>query len=139
MDARFSVGIDLGTSNSAIAIADLETGETRIVDITQILAPNQLGGRPTLASALYVPHGEEFPKGSFPLPWNEVGEAAVVGEFGRDHGALVPGRGEIRARPCRVRPGSSCPPREVLVIQSAYRLETADPALAIRHRGRQAV
>ena len=72
MDARFSVGIDLGTSNSAIAIADLETGETRIVDITQILAPNQLGGRPTLASALYVPHGEEFPKGSFPLPWNEV-------------------------------------------------------------------
>ena len=92
MDARFSVGIDLGTSNSAIAIADLETGETRIVDITQILAPNQLGGRPTLASALYVPHGEEFPKGSFPLPWNEVGEAAVVGEFARDHGALVPDR-----------------------------------------------
>ena len=92
MDARFSVGIDLGTSNSAIAIADLETGETRIVDITQILAPNQLGGRPTLASALYVPHGEEFPKGSFPLPWNEVGEPAVVGEFARDHGALVPDR-----------------------------------------------
>ena len=87
MDARFSVGIDLGTSNSAIAIADLETGETRIVDITQILAPNQLGGRPTMASALYVPHGEEFPKGSFPLPWNEVGEPAVVGEFARDHGA----------------------------------------------------
>ena len=72
MDARFSVGIDLGTSNSAIAIADLETGETRIVDITQILAPNQLGGRPTMASALYVAHGEEFTKGSFPLPWNEV-------------------------------------------------------------------
>jgi Hsp70 protein len=92
MHARFSVGIDLGTSNSAIAIADLETGETRIVDITQILAPNQLGGRPTLASALYVPHGEEFPKGSFPLPWNEVGEPAVVGEFARDHGALVPDR-----------------------------------------------
>jgi molecular chaperone DnaK (HSP70) len=92
MDARFSVGIDLGTSNSAIAVADLETGETRIVDIAQILAPNQLGGRPTLASALYVPHGEEFSKGSFPLPWNEVGEPAVVGEFARDHGALVPDR-----------------------------------------------
>ena len=63
MNARFSVGIDLGTSHSAVAVADLETGETRIVDITQILGPNQFGERPTLASALYVPHSEEFPVG----------------------------------------------------------------------------
>jgi Hsp70 protein len=92
MNAHFSVGIDLGTSNSAIAVADLETGETRIVDITQVLGPNQLGERPTLASALYVPHSEEFPEGSFPLPWNDAGEPATVGEFARDHGALVPDR-----------------------------------------------
>jgi molecular chaperone DnaK (HSP70) len=92
MNAHFSVGIDLGTSNSAIAVADLETGETRIVDITQVLGPNQLGERPTLASALYVPHSEEFPEGSFPLPWNDAGDPAIVGEFARDHGALVPDR-----------------------------------------------
>ena len=36
MDARFSLGIDLGTSNSAIAIVDLETDQTRIVEIAQI-------------------------------------------------------------------------------------------------------
>src|SRR5271169_4925431 len=69
MNARFSLGIDLGTSNSAIAVADLETDQTRIVEITQILGPNQLGETPTLASALYVPHREEFPQGSFRLPW----------------------------------------------------------------------
>jgi len=92
MNARFSLGIDLGTSNSAVAIADLETDQTRIVDIAQILGPNQLGGRPTLASALYVPHGEEFPEGSFPLPWNDIGDPAIVGQFARDHGALVPDR-----------------------------------------------
>src|SRR5215472_1977456 len=92
MNARFSLGIDLGTSNSAVAIADLETDQTRIVDIAQILEPNQLGGRPTLASALYVPHGEEFPEGSFPLPWNDIGDPAIVGQFARDHGALVPDR-----------------------------------------------
>src|SRR6516165_10064577 len=92
MNARFSLGIDLGTSNSAAAIADLETDQTRIVDITQILGPNQLGERPTLASALYVPHSQEFPEGSFPLPWNDIGDPAIVGQFARDHGALVPDR-----------------------------------------------
>jgi hypothetical protein len=92
MNARFSLGIDLGTSNSAIAIADVETDQTRIVEIAQILGPNQLGETPTLASALYVPHGEEFPEGSFPLPWNDAGEPVIVGQFARDHGALVPDR-----------------------------------------------
>ena len=92
MNARFSLGIDLGTSNSAIAVADLETDQTRIVDITQILGPNELGELPTLASALYVPHSQEFPEGSFPLPWNDIGDPAIVGQFARDHGALVPDR-----------------------------------------------
>jgi molecular chaperone DnaK (HSP70) len=92
MNARFSLGIDLGTSNSAIAVADLETDQTRIVEITQILGPKQLGETPTLASALYVPHCEEFPEGSFPLPWNDAGEPAIIGQFAREHGALVPDR-----------------------------------------------
>src|SRR5262252_4536529 len=92
MSIRFSLGIDLGTSNSAIAVADLETDQTRIVEVTQILGPKQLAEMPTLASALYVPHSEEFPNGSFPLPWNDAGEPAIVGQFAREHGALVPDR-----------------------------------------------
>jgi hypothetical protein len=47
---------------------------------------------PTLPSAIYIPHREEFPKGSFPLPWNDAGEPAIVGQFARDRGALVPDR-----------------------------------------------
>ena len=46
MNVRFSLGIDLGTSNSAIAVADLETDQTKIVEVTQILGPNQLGEMP---------------------------------------------------------------------------------------------
>jgi hypothetical protein len=92
MNARFSLGIDLGTSNSAIAIGDLESGQTRIIEIAQTLGPNQFGEMPTLASALYVPHREEFPQGSFPLPWSEGGGDAIVGRFARDRGALVPDR-----------------------------------------------
>src|SRR6478672_10667846 len=92
MNVRFSVGIDLGTSNSAIAVGDIEGGDTKIVEIGQIVGPNQLGELPTLPSAIYVPHREEFPEGSFPLPWNDAGESAIVGQFARDRGALVPDR-----------------------------------------------
>ena len=47
---------------------------------------------PTLPSAIYIPHHEEFPEGSFPLPWNDAGERVIVGQFARDRGALVPDR-----------------------------------------------
>jgi hypothetical protein len=92
MKARFSLGIDLGTSNCAMALTDLETDRTEVLPITQILAANQLGEKLTQASALYLPHPEEFQPGSFPLPWNVIGEPEVIGQFARDHGALVPDR-----------------------------------------------
>ena len=92
MTARFSLGIDLGTSNCAMALTDLDTDRTEIVPIPQILAANQLGEKPTLASALYLPHPEEFRPGSFPLPWDDGLELGIVGQFARDHGALVPDR-----------------------------------------------
>jgi molecular chaperone DnaK (HSP70) len=92
MQARFSLGIDLGTSNCAMALIDLETDRIEVLPITQILAANQLGEKSTLASAMYLPHPEEFQAGSFPLPWNNNAEPGVVGQFARDHGALVPDR-----------------------------------------------
>jgi hypothetical protein len=93
MNHRFSLGIDLGTSNSAIAITDLDNDQTEIVEVTQILGPNQIGEKPTLPSAVYIPHPDEFPENAFPLPWaNRADEAAIIGHFARDHGALVPDR-----------------------------------------------
>ncbi|MBV8524806.1 MAG: Hsp70 family protein, partial [Acetobacteraceae bacterium] len=92
MSARFSLGIDLGTTNSAAAVTDLAADDTSIVEMLQALGPSQLGGKPTLPSALYLPHPEEFPEGSFRLPWAGAEERAVIGEFARDHGAQVPDR-----------------------------------------------
>jgi hypothetical protein len=92
---RFSLGIDLGTSNSAMAVSDLESDQPEIVEITQIVGPNQIGEKPTLPSAVYVPHPDEFPE-AFPLPWESADhrerDAPLVGFFARDHGALVPDR-----------------------------------------------
>jgi hypothetical protein len=92
MSARFSLGIDLGTSNSAVAVDDFENGGTAIVEITQLLGPNQIGEKPTLPSALYIPHREEFPEEALRLPWSKVGGSAIVGHFAHDHGALIPDR-----------------------------------------------
>ena len=92
MSARFSLGIDLGTSNSAVAADDFQDERTAIVEITQILRPNQIGEKATLPSALYIPHPDEFPADVVRLPWSDRTETAIVGHFARDHGALIPDR-----------------------------------------------
>ena len=92
MSARFSLGIDLGTSNSAVAVDNFETEQTAIVDVTQILRPNQIGEKTTLPSALYIPHPDEFPAEALKLPWPEQAAKVVIGHFARDHGALIPDR-----------------------------------------------
>src|SRR3981081_2446197 len=104
MGARFSLASARGTSNSAIAIADLESGETGIIEIAQTLGPNQIGEMPTLPSAIYIPHSEEFPQSSFPLPWNDAGERAIIGQFARERGALVPDRVVTSAQTWRSNP-----------------------------------
>lgn len=91
MQQRFSLGIDLGTSNSAVALSEVDDDQTNIIEITQVLGPNQIGEKPTLPSALYIPHPDEFPEGAFPLPWPSE-PRSIIGLFARDHGALVPDR-----------------------------------------------
>lgn len=90
MSFQFSLGIDLGTSNSAIAVTDFATGRTSIVEITQILGPNQIGEMPTLASALYLPNPQEFSAEAVKIPWPS--DSGIIGQFAREHGALVPDR-----------------------------------------------
>ena len=93
MTTRFSLGIDLGTTNSAIALTDLDADQAQVLEVTQIIGPNQIGEKPTLPSALYVPHPDEFPANSFPLPWeDDVRGAVIIGHFARDHGVLIPDR-----------------------------------------------
>ncbi len=90
MTPTFSLGIDLGTSNSALAVADLESGATSLVEITQIVASNRIAEMPTLASALYLPHPQEFPEDAVRVPWSAP--PGIVGQFARDHGTMVPDR-----------------------------------------------
>ena len=90
--ARFSLGIDLGTTNSAVAVEEWESGRAGMVEVTQLLGPNRLGEKPTLPSAIYIPHPKEFPEDQLRLPWQQSSDGVIVGHFARDHGALIPDR-----------------------------------------------
>src|SRR5439155_26694151 len=92
MSTSFSLGIDLGTSNSTMAIENFSSGRNAIVEIPQILGPNQIGEKLTLPSALYIPHPDEFPQNATRLPWSKDAGEPIIGHFARDHGALIPDR-----------------------------------------------
>jgi hypothetical protein len=93
MTKHFILGIDLGTSNSCLSLAEVENGRARGVDITQVLGPGVIGEKPLLPSALYIPASGEYAEGSFALPWDDAASAdSVVGAFARERAALVPDR-----------------------------------------------
>src|SRR5215469_9107962 len=98
MSTSFSLGIDLGTSNSAVAMEGFAEERSAIVEMTQLLASNRLGEQPTLPSAVYIPHPEEFPAESLKLPWSRGGGGPIVGHFARTHGAFVPDRLVVSAK-----------------------------------------
>jgi molecular chaperone DnaK (HSP70) len=93
--SRFVVGIDLGTTNSALAYVDRGAPEPNnrrigLLDIPQLVASGEIGHRAILPSFLYLPGAYELPPGSTALPWDGQ-RAYAVGEFAREQGALVPG------------------------------------------------
>ena len=91
MEKRFCVGIDLGTSNSVVALCRDDDPAVEVVPITQALGPGTIGERELFPSAIYLPHEQEFAPESFRLPWGSA-EGKIAGTFAREHGALVPDR-----------------------------------------------
>jgi molecular chaperone DnaK (HSP70) len=95
--SRYVIGIDLGTTNSALAYADGnatsddQPGPIMTLPIPQVVAVNDVSERPLLPSFLYLPGAKEFPAGAFELPWKSPPDQ-VLGVFAREHGAKVPGR-----------------------------------------------
>ncbi|MDF1816863.1 MAG: Hsp70 family protein [Verrucomicrobiales bacterium] len=93
MNKSFALGIDLGTSNSAMAWADLETRETpAIMEIPQSLGIGSLGTKETFASATYLPNDAEFPDNLALPSWQGSENKTLRGQFAREHGAMVPER-----------------------------------------------
>ncbi len=95
-DARFIVGIDLGTTNSALAYIDRQapdgrTDAIRLFQIPQLTGLGEVSRLPVLPSFLYLPGRFDIPADAIGLPWLRPNDR-FVGAFALDHGAKVPAR-----------------------------------------------
>ena len=93
MSARYVLGIDLGTTHSALAYAEIAgPDDTRaraeIALIPQLVAPGTVESRSLLPSFLYLAHESEGPQA---LPW-DAERGFAVGEHARARGVDAPAR-----------------------------------------------
>ncbi|QDU62231.1 Chaperone protein DnaK [Planctomycetes bacterium Pan216] len=92
--SRYSVGIDLGTTNCALAYVDHgseDDNAIHVLAVPQLAHPGEVTERPLLPSFTYIPGPHELPAGSLSLPWNE-NPAAGVGLIARSLGEKIPRR-----------------------------------------------
>jgi molecular chaperone DnaK (HSP70) len=91
------IGIDLGTTNSAVATADLHEAEgadaplVRRFSVPQIVGPGEIAASDTLPSFLYFAPPEEKEAEHLAQAWADAG-APVAGQWARERGMQVPRR-----------------------------------------------
>ncbi len=91
---RYVIGIDLGTTNSAVSFVDLESKdprEIRIFHAPQLTGPGEIGAGKVLPSFLYIPGDYDIPADAVIHPF-QTNERCFAGSYARDHGARVPSR-----------------------------------------------
>jgi molecular chaperone DnaK (HSP70) len=92
----YSVGIDLGTSNTVVAYVEAGSEDIRVFEIDQLVGPGEVAARPLLPSVRYHAAPGELSAGDLQLPWSlsvaAHAQPAVAGRLARHLGAQVPGR-----------------------------------------------
>lgn len=99
--SKYSVGIDLGTTNCVLAYADLESDlpQIELLAVEQITAPNQSESLTSLPSFLYLPTEQEQQSRALVLETvaatqsdSESHQEPVIGQFARKISAEQPER-----------------------------------------------
>jgi molecular chaperone DnaK (HSP70) len=95
-DQRYIVGIDLGTTNSAVAYVDLQAREAsgegiRLFRVPQMTGAGEVTALSVLPSFLYIPGEYDISRESLSAEWSDA-DLSFAGAFARDHGAKVPAR-----------------------------------------------
>jgi molecular chaperone DnaK (HSP70) len=112
-EARYAIGIDLGTTHCALAWIDLQTSEGEntqhgVLTIPQLSSPGQVEQPALLPSFVYLAHKEELNDADLALPWPEINADArqkIVGELARSRGAGTPIRLVSSAKSWLCHPG----------------------------------
>ncbi len=99
MAVEYIIGIDLGTTNSALAYAAVSESEPKIeiLPIPQLVAAGTVESRSMLPSFLYLGAEHEAKQAAFDLPWLS-GNDYVVGQMARSQAAEMPERTVVAAK-----------------------------------------
>lgn len=97
VSARYTIGIDLGTTHCALSWIDTQASEGEkvtqgMLQVPQLTAPGTVESKALLPSFLYLPHPSELAVGDLALPWSSPAspEGYAVGELARTRGAATP-------------------------------------------------
>ena len=109
MPSRYLIGIDLGTTNSAVAYVDTRAADprVRVFEIAQLVAPGEVAERRQLPSFVYLAGELDLAPHETALPWRDAGGDVrpVVGELARSQGARVASRMIASAKSWLCHPG----------------------------------
>jgi molecular chaperone DnaK (HSP70) len=114
VSARYTVGIDLGTSNTVVAYAALDGSDAggsasiQLLLIPQLVGPGEVAAQALLPSVRYHPATDELQATDLQLRWpaTDVGAfTAVIGRYARELGMQVPGRLVASAKSWLSHPG----------------------------------
>ncbi|MFP4445360.1 MAG: Hsp70 family protein [Desulfosudaceae bacterium] len=102
IDKLYAVGIDLGTTNSAVAYARLEAEAgmrpaIQRFSIPQLTGSGKFSRLPVLPSFLYLPGEYEISEAAIAHPWR-MPDKRFAGSFARDFGANIPARLAMSAK-----------------------------------------
>jgi len=92
-NAHYAIGIDLGTTNSALAYISLheENAQVELLDIPQMITATVTENKKLLPSFIYCPADSEMEAGTLLLTGNKK-DKGVIGHFARAQSADVPTR-----------------------------------------------
>ena len=98
MEPRYVIGIDLGTTNSALAYTEIRLDadpfappKVELLGIPQLVNPGEVREEALLPSFLYLPGATDFPAGTLALPWDPE-PAQVTGRLAQKRGVENAGR-----------------------------------------------
>ena len=93
MNSKYAIGIDLGTTNCALAYCEMDgdNPDVELMAVPQFVTAGTMEEQSLLPSFLYLPTTDEIEAGIYDLPW-EKGCDDVTGSWARRQSADVPTR-----------------------------------------------
>jgi len=94
VQSRYSIGIDLGTTNCVVSYtelnpADTDISSTQVLQIPQLVRPGQVESHPQLPSFIYLAHDAEMGAADRALPWTAAAPY-LAGAIARELGNKTP-------------------------------------------------